>query len=57
MMVETEAQSIPQHTYMTLTNIMHNDNFCVTKIKYSMYNVQDYNILKNNLFAWLYALG
>ena len=24
------------------------DNFCVTKIKYIMYNVQDYSVLYNN---------
>jgi hypothetical protein len=28
------------------TNIIH-DDFCVTRIKYIMYNVQDYSILYN----------
>ena len=31
-----------------ITNIIHNHgNFCVMKIKYIMYNVQDYRVLYN----------
>jgi len=32
------------------TNIIHiHDNFCITKIKYIMYNVQGYRVLYNNV--------
>ena len=34
----------------SLSNRTNNtyDNFCITKIKYIMYNVQDYSVLYNN---------
>ena len=42
------------------TNIIYiyiYNHFSFTKIKYIMYNVQDFSIFYDNPFAWLYAGG
>ena len=36
--------------WLCLFSIVH-DNFCVTPIKYIMYNVQDYNVIYNNVIC------